>query len=225
MSSPTYEFTTLKKLIARTKVRLKIEHLNTDDLFIKDCIVEAASIMGTEQDFIQKTATLEITSDFTALLPFDFFEFNRGNTENPPLVFTQNGEVLNTISTGYTSAVFTDSPFVTSSPFTANPIDIASLNIQNGVIYFSNNINATECKISYLAVNYDENGDIKIPQNNSRAIMNYAMSEWGLANGLPNGQVAEYRKIWTQGKLEQRGRSKLLDTFKRERMYRIMNSI
>jgi hypothetical protein len=228
MSSPTYEYTSIPKIIARAKVRLKITASNTADvdLFLKDCVIEAAKQMSTAEDFIEKTTTLPIV-DYRAELPCDFFTFDRGNIGNQPIVFTRNGTAVITASTpSVWNIIETGQPFVTNSPYNENSnITFPVINIQDGYIYFSTNVEESECTISYLAVNLDENGDVKIPENNARAIMNYAMSEYCLANGMPVNMWQEYRRIWTNGKMEQRGRSKLLDSFGRERLKAIMNRV
>ncbi len=225
MSEPTYEYTTLDKIVARAKIRLGIENINTQDLFLRDCAIEAAKEMSTQQDFLQKTAVLEIC-DFKAQLPCDFVRFNRGNTANPPLVFTVNGVVRND-SPFYAnfSAVWTDGPFLTALPYpTPTGCGVPVINLQDGWIFFSNNIDAHECTISYLAINLDEAGKLQIPANNERPIFNFVMYQYAQRNGEPQSVYQDYNRLWTQGKLEKRGLSNLLDTFQRAKLVAIMNS-
>jgi len=225
MSSPTYEFSSLRKILARSKVRLGIENTNTYDFFLKDCIIEAAKKMDTREDLIEKTAELEITDDFTACLPSDFVKFDRGQGILSPLVFAEGENEVVYPNNAFLTPIFTNAPFINCAP-SQYPIGYQpTINIQNGIIYFSNNVTTRACRISYLAVNLEENGDVKIPENNARAILNYAMWQWSLANDEPKTKWIEYKTTWVNSKLARRGQSRLLDTFERDRMYRIMNEV
>ena len=46
-----------------------------------------------------------------------------------------------------------------------------------------------------------------------------------LANDEPKTKWIEYKTTWVNSKLARRGQSRLLDTFERDRMYRIMNNV
>ena len=225
MSSPTYEISSLKKILARAKVRLSIENTNTFDFFLKDCILEAAKKMDTREDLIEKTAELEISDNFTACLPSDFVKFDRGQGILSPLVFSQDTNDITYPNNAFLTPIFTDAPFINCAPGQYPIVTNPTINIQNGIIYFSNNVTTRSCRISYLAVNLDEAGDIIIPENNARAILNYAMWQWCLANGKPANMWNEYKMTWVNSKLARRGQSRLLDTFQRDRMYRIMNNV
>jgi hypothetical protein len=224
MSEPTYSYTTIDKIVARLKIRLGLENTNTQDFFLRDCVIEAAKEMSTAQDFVQNTAVLEIC-DFKAQLPCDFVRFNRGSGANPPLVFTENGVAINRAFYAGFQVVWTDGPFLTALPYPAvMGQGLPTMNIQDGYIYFSNNIDALECTISYLAINLDEAGKLKIPANNERPIFNFGMYQWAQRNGEPASVYQDYNRLWTQGKLEKRGLSKLLDTFQRDKLIAIMNA-
>jgi len=227
MTEPTYEYTTLKQLIARTKVRGMITSSNVAavDLFLKDVLLEGAKEMGTRQDFVEKTAVLEIC-DLSVELPCDFVTFDRGNNRNPPLVFTQNGRVDESVYSTMYSVVYTGGPFLTCSPYSSNPgLGIPTINIQDGRLWFSNNVTATECTISYLAINLDESGDLKIPANNSRPLINYGVAEYKKAMGESKASWGPYWDRWVDGKFDRRGQSQLLNTFEKSLLSRTMNSL
>lgn len=221
MSSATYSYTTIDKIVARCMVRLGITGINTESvvLFLKDCVIEAAKEMSTAQDFLEKTAVLEICN-YSADLPCDFVRFDRGN----PIVFTVEGRAVTENPSNFIA--YTGAPFLTAVPFgdISNYSGVSTINIQDGKIYFSTNTEATECTISYLAINLDEAGKLQIPENNERPIMNYALYQYSQRNGEPANVYQDYNRIWTQGKLEKRGMSKLLDSFQRAKLAAIMNA-
>lgn len=226
MSSPTYSYTTIDKIVARCMVRLGITGINTESvvLFLKDCVVEAAKEMSTAQDFLEKTAVLEICN-YTADLPCDFVRFDRGTPINPPIVFTINGRAATDNQLSTRTVAYTGAPFLTAIPYgDSYNTGIPTINIQDGKIYFSTNTEATECAISYLAINLDEAGKMQIPENNERPIMNYALYQYSQRNGEPANVYQDYNRIWTQGKLEKRGMSRLLDSFQRAKLAAIMNA-
>lgn len=227
MAIPTYEYTTLKKVIAKAKTRLMPFGMTVDttwDVFLKDAAIEAAEEMMTALDFNEYTATLEIC-DFVAILPKNFVTFDRSGS----LVFTTDGVVNNgTQLTPYNSGygvVYTGAPFVTNSPFIGGIQDgyIPTINIQDGKIYFSNNITNTECTISYLGVNIDSNGDMQIPKMNERPIRYFIMAEWKRANGINGWQTDQ--ALWSQGKRDRRGKANLGTAFQRDAAIRAWNAL
>lgn len=217
MAIATYEYTTLRKIIALAKTRLMPLGLTTDttwDIFLKGCAIEAAREMMTELDFYEYTASLDIV-DFVAVLPQNFVIFDRPE----PLVFTINGQVgsVNTTDDPYSnqlSVMYIGNSFVVNSPFSGNVTAglQPTINVQDGKIYFSNNISFTQCTISYLGVLIDENGEMKIPMMNERVIMYFIIAEWKRANGIA-WQVDQ--QLWSQGKKDRRGKANLPDSFEK----------
>lgn len=203
MSSPTYAYTSINTIVARTKKRLKIEHLNTEDMFLRDCVIEAAKEMSTKQDLIYYfDVELEIDDNFCVCLPSNFLVLGTDNPCYSPLSIKRECRCHGECCCNFGTLCY---------------------EIQDGYIRFPNDIGAHKCTISYTGVNLWEDGTVKIPQNNSRAIMNYAMGEWRKAEEKPAVLWMENMRIWTQGKLAARGASKLLTPQSRARLYYIMN--
>ena len=90
--------------------------------------------MSTKEDFIEKTAVLTITDNFTAQAPFDYVRLDRGDGFNPPLVFTQDGEMLT--GNNFSPVVFTNNPFINDTPYQASLWNAVTVNEQNGVFFF-----------------------------------------------------------------------------------------
>lgn len=232
---PTYAKTTVDELIASAKVRLKITALNTDeaDLFLKEYILEGVSEMATANDFIEKTSEpIEICNNRIEL-PCDFVTFDRGDIFTPPIIFTENGQPITGLyCTGFiitaTSRPFVQDPFGNISCTPCNGFNAwcgpITATVQDGYLLFSSNVDATECIISYLGLNWDSEGVLKVLRSHKRPIVNHAMAQWCLEMG-DRVRYAEYNRIWTQGKLAARGQANMLDAFKREQMYRIMNTL
>jgi len=214
MAIPTYEYTTMKKIIARATTRLQITDTTAWYPFLKDCAIEAASEMMTALDFNEYTATLPIC-DFVAVLPENFVNFDRPN----PLQFTIDGQVAvgNTVApflNGY-GVVYTGGAIIMNSPWPGSQqaFYVPTINIQDGKLYFSNNISNDECTISYLGVNIDKNGDLQIPKLNERVIMYFLMCEYKRQVGLP-WQTDQL--LWAQGKKDRKAKANLPDSFEKE---------
>lgn len=223
----TYEYVTIAEMIAQIKGRLGLTHTNSQDPILRQHLGELSGEMMTTLDLPQFTATLKIDG-FVADLPCNFVGFNKGTQWNPPLVFTVDGQIpdRNVISSCYASnfnVVYTGGPFLTASPYSNFPcgFGLPVINIQNGKIYFSNNVDATECTISFMGLNIDDNGKVLIPKLNARPLINGAMYQWCLDNGRP---YDEYKRVWVKGKLHRRGLANLPDVWEKAQLSRIMNS-
>jgi hypothetical protein len=228
MAIATYQYITIQEMIAQVKGRLKLTNTTSEDPILRQYLSEGAGEMMTTLDLPQFTATINIDC-FVAELPCNFVGFNRGSECDPPLVFTVAGRVQqpSVISSCYAAnfnVVYTGGPFLTASPYQGFSCDcgIPIINIQNGKIYFSNNVDATECTISYMGLNVDENGKILIPKLNARPLTNFAMYQWCLDNGKP---WQEYQRIWTQGKRHRTGLANLPDPWQKAQISRIMNTL
>lgn len=215
MTLPTYKYITIDQLLAESKIELDVQGTN-DDIRIIRWIIEGLDEMQTLWDYLQKTVVLDIANSI-AVLPSDFVRFNRPH----PILFTQEGLTSdNTFLDNYT-LTYNGSAFLVNAPYT--PF-LTTAEVQDGKIYFSSNVTETQCTISYLAANLDENGSIKIPAVNKRPVIAYVGYKYLRATAGRGDLMLDYKTEWTQGKLDRRAKSALLDSLQREQMSRIMNT-
>lgn len=218
MAIATYNYVTLRQVIANAKLRC-MPHLSasdtTWDMFFKSAAIEASKEMMTALDFNEYTRTLEIC-DYIAILPSNFVMFDKPQ----PLVFTVDGQVgtANSVDLPYNNSLsvsYIGNAFIVNSPYsgTFNNGFQPTINVQDGKLYFSTNITNTECTISYLGVNVDENGVMQIPEMNARVIMYFLISEFKRANGINGWQTDQ--ALWSQGKKDRKGKANLPGSFER----------
>lgn len=220
MAYPTYDTVPLSQVIADTKMELRIENGTPEDVYIKRYIKTCVNAMSTAQDYLEKTATLDISDNFIAVLPCDFVKFDRPC----PIVFTSNGSVPHSGYFSYFQVTYTGGPFLTATPFNPNLANWGwpTVQVQGGNLYFSNNIGATECTISYLAINTDDNGQIVIPKHNMRAIVAGATFMYKRSINQP---YQDYQREWFLGKRDAKGESNLPDSLEQQRLIYIWNSL
>jgi hypothetical protein len=220
MAYPTYETVPLSEVVADAEMECRIENGTTESVYIKRYIRTCVNAMSTAQDYIEKTATLEISPNFIAELPCDFVKFDRPY----PIVFTSNGMVENSGYINYFEVVYTGGPFLTCTPFNPNLANWGwpTVQVQAGNLYFSNNIGATECTISYLAIHLDANGQIVIPKNNKRAIVAGAVFMYKRSLNQP---YQDYQREWFLGKRDAKGESNLPDSLEQQRLSYIWNTL
>jgi hypothetical protein len=229
MAIATYETITRDEILARVKKRLQLTHTTSEDTTLIQHLRQAAEEMDTVLDTPQFEAILPIDC-YIAELPCNFITFNEGSECNPPLVFTRDGQVIAAHQTtpylycGNFSVTYTGGPFFQCSPYNTDNCHygIPVIKIQKGKIYFSNNIDADECKISYMGVNVDESGQLLLPMMNARPMENFALYQWSMDNGR---SWQEYQRVWSTTKKHRKGQANLPNVFQREQIKRIMNSL
>jgi len=221
MPYPTYKYTTLDALLEETKVEMLMDtNGNSEDLYILKFLMKCSAEMMTRTEFIEKDALLPIDC-FIAELPCDFVKFDRPY----PLAFTVNG-VINTNVCGWFSATYTGGPiFDIAIDSTTSDWGLPVIQVQNGQIQFSNNIAATQCVISYLGLNIDDQGRLKIPVINSRPIIAGACYMYKRALEKPRATWQDYKDEWTLGKMDRRGTANMLNSFEQQQLSRTMNTM
>lgn len=221
MSYATYSYTTTDKLIAEVKVELEVQ---VEDIRFKRWVLEAVKEMRTQLDTIQKTATLSICN-LSAELPCDFVKFNRYQS----ITFTTDGIASQSSDFYGYEFYWTNGPYVQCNPYNSSSLGNLLppvINIEDGKIWFSGNCaNETEVTISYLALNLDEDGSIKIPEINSRPIIAYACYKYHRVMQSRPHIIQDYKNEWTFGRQQRNAQSKLPDAYQQAALSRIMNTL
>lgn len=78
--------------------------------------------------------------------------------------------------------------------------------LQRNHVFFSDDCNFETVELSYHGYNFDENGDLQIPENHERAIRSYIAFNYKLEdNYATRGQLQTYERHWAQQKANVRG--------------------
>lgn len=217
------ETISFKELLADVKMELRLDGTTLEDIYLRNYIIRCQKEMMTPLDYVEQTETITI-DNYVAILPCNFVKFDRGSLLNPPIVFTTNGVVANSGYCPYFSVTYTGGPFLTCSPYNNDhqAIGVPTIQVQSGKLYFSNNIAAIECTISYLGLRLDESGNPIIPAQNGRVILEGACYMYLRSIG---GSYQDYQLRWSLGKLDRRGEQNLPDSLEQENLNRIWNSM
>lgn len=219
---PTFGYTTLKKILAKAKFDLRLEHTTTQDIYLQKYIVDCVPAMKTGLDILPQKAVLPI-KDFTAKLPFNYIDLINDNLA--PIIFTTNGipdpsayfNFFDYTYSGY--GVFLINIIGSFEPYWGVPV----IQIQNRYITFSNQITATECSIRYNGLNVDEEGDIKIPLTNEAPIVAGVKFKYKKDENMPPSSWLEDKREWTDGIKDRRGEAAKLNPFQQQRINYILN--
>lgn len=223
MSYAAFDYTTFREILAKVKIALGIIDGTLEDSQIRLHAITAAAEMMTAKETVELTATLEIC-DFMAKLPCEFVELDREDS----VVFTTDGIVDRNAWWSNWNMVYTGEAFLTCSPFNGacDPYQVPVIEVQDGYLHFSNNITATEVKISYLGLLIDENGDVKIPKINSLPIEYYCYWIYGALTGtFTEANITRFQVLWTNGKGHRRAKAKMPDEYQKEAIGRTMNRL
>ena len=214
MALPTYEYITIDRILAEVKIDLDIQG-SLSDIRLVRWIIEAVDEMSTLWDYVENEAFLDINPHTgIAILPCDFVRFDRPN----PIILTHAGlPDTSTYADNY-GLTYTGGAFLKSQRCSA------TVQVQDGKLYFSTGISEGQCKISYLAVNVDEDGSVKVPIMNKRPVIAYCGYKWLRASNGRGDLMLDYKAEWTQGKLDRRGKAAVLDSLQKQQMSRIMNA-
>lgn len=212
-----------KKLLADLKFELRLDGTTLEDIYLKRYIILCAKEMMTPDDYVELTATIDIVN-YIAQLPCEFVKFDRGSRSDSPIVFTTNGVVANSGYYQNFSVTYTGSPFLTCSPYNSNNCQYGTptIQVQNGRLFFSNNIGASECTISYLGLRVDASGQAIVPEANGRVIVAGGAYMYLRSIKEPYG---DYQREWSFGKLDRRGEQNLPDTLEQQELTRQWNSM
>ena len=202
----SYNVVTVRYILSGIKMRLGLRDTSTDDLLLKDLIVEGIKRMRLPNLFIRAIAFLPIENK-RAELPEDFVRFDK---QFPIRFVDDNGQ--QTTQNG--APIYIDNTFFTSDPNANKDVFFPSTVTHNGqYLYFSSDVDATRCEISYLSVNYDCNGDLVITQDMESPLISYVMWQYGLMNPdkMPQWVCANWERQYKINRKAVKGLEKLPD--------------
>lgn len=183
----SFETTTLDSILAGAKMRLRLRDTTSEDLLLKDLIVEGLKKSRVPSLFIRKEEYIEI-DNLVAQLPCDFVKFDKIN----PIRLIDNDNQGTWII-----------PQFTDNTFFSYDNDLESYNsyirfgtvTQNGkYLYFSSDIESRRVLISYLGTNVDQDGEIVIPELMDSVLVAYACWKYGMI--YPERMPSDIRSAW-----------------------------
>jgi hypothetical protein len=213
----TYDVVSIDSIVAAAKMRLGIRDSNENDLFLKDLTIEGFKKIGAVRSYVQKSAVLPI-DNLRAELPKDFVMLNK---YNGVVLVGADGQA--DYGVGGILPVNTNQPFISDSPIAQPFRGTSDFQIQQGYIWFSNNVSSEYVAITYLAVNQDEDGNIIIPELYQMAIIPYVCWHFCLTNAMPQTQSWEMQ--YKTNIKAVRGRANMPDAAQNQLLAYKMNTI
>lgn len=184
---------TIEQVVQSAKMQLRING-TSDDSYLRMLAMEAEKEMATRQTLIKKTSSLAITS-YKTTLPAGVYQINWIRYENS--------------EDDYVYPHYVDNPFFdvgTQEDITKSASYMIDIN--GGYIYHSTDVPYATCRISYIGLDVDDYGEVKIPESHERAIRNYICYQYTLAESDKYGQfvIESYRRDWMSNYNKVRGR-------------------
>jgi hypothetical protein len=183
----SFETTTLDSILAGAKMRLRLRDTTSEDLLLKDVIVEGLKKSRVPSLFIRKETYIEI-DNLVALLPCDFVKFDK---VNPIRLIDNNNQGTWIIPQFIDNTFFSYDPDVsTFGPF----VRYGTVSQVGKYLYFSSDISSLRAIISYLGTNVDEDGEIVIPEIMDSVLVAYAC--WKYGQVYPERMPSDIRSAW-----------------------------
>lgn len=250
-----YDAVTSEYVLAGAKRRLGLRDTTIEDSYLKDLINECVGIKlkgaGTRQQIIT-TLRIERVGGITprAKLPSGFIRFTKEipvvycdaqgnsimgirNSESTVTFVTDNGSQLGseTYPSGgaygnYYAPMVTGNSFYKDSPFSNNILYSGAVNIVDGYLYFSENVDADYVKIVYWGVKADDKGKLIIPAQAVIAVEAYACFNWCQTNFTTHGSMIDrYERMFRINKKQAKAAYNLADSLEYNVINRIQNSL
>ena len=184
---------TIEQVVQSAKMQLRIQG-TSDDTYLRMLVMEGEKEMATKQTLIKKTKLINITNH-VSLLPLGVYEVNWIRYENSV--------------DDYVYPHFVDNPFFNvDSQSDVVASHNFSVDINGGYIYHSTNVDYTTCRISYIGLDVDDYGEVKIPESHERALRNYLCYQYTLAESDKYNQyiIETYKRDWIANYNKARGR-------------------
>ena len=214
----TYEYVSIPYLLAGVKMRLGLRDTSDNDIYLTDLLNEGARELRNLGVQIPAIATLPIENK-KAKLPKGFMRF----TKKYPIRYVSDG------GTAPTNGALVPE-FINNAFFQGDPNDLATIyggtvNIVDGYLYFSSDVDSPYCKISYLSANVDVNGNIRVPSYCQRALQAYA--SWNFRRTYPVDaySMQSWEREWINGKEHCRAISKMPDSLEYDFINDIYNAL
>jgi hypothetical protein len=250
-----YDAVTSEYVLAGAKRRLGLRDTTIEDSYLKDLINECVGIKlkgaGTRQQIIT-TLRIERVGGITprAKLPSGFIRFTKeipvvycdaqGNSimgirsnETTVTFVTDNGSQLgsevypNAGAYGnYYAPMVTGNSFYKDNPFNDNILYSGAVNIVDGYLYFSEDVDADYVKIVYWGVKADDRGNLIIPAQAVIAVEAYACANWCQTNFTTHGAMIDrYERMYRINKKQAKAAYNLADSLEYNVINRIQNSL
>lgn len=175
----TYETETLDSILAGAKMRLRLRDTTSDDLLLKDFIVEGLKKSRIPQLMIRTVDFIDIDQDTkSAKLPQGFIKFDHYN----PIRFVSSDGLSDT-TINFFAPEFVNDTFFRCDPSRNYRYGLIGTVTQVGdTLWFSSDVSSTRCEISYLSQNVDQDGELIIPEILGSVLVAYACWKWGAVN-------------------------------------------
>jgi hypothetical protein len=183
----SFETTTLDAILAGAKMRLRLRDTTSEDLLLKDLIVEGLKKSRVPSLFIRREEYIDI-ENYVAQLPCDFVKFDK---VNPIRLIDNNNEGSWLIPQFIDNTYFSYDPDINNYGLYTRFGTVT----QNGkYLYFSSDISALRALISYLGTNVDQDGEIIIPEIMDSVLVAYACWKYGMV--YPERMPSDIRGAW-----------------------------
>jgi hypothetical protein len=200
----TYEYIDLDYVLAGTKMQLGLRDTTSEDINLRDNlnqILKELRNFGTttyivtqlEIDHEGATPKAKLPDGFIRFVKHGAIQFTDAEgraipaiSTNPQRSIAVNGEGQDIGSITYDfpyqsirsgQPVYINNAFFKDSPYDTNNIGAISMNVVDGYLYFSNNLQADFVKIAYMGTLF-EDGQIKIPTYAELALRYGACEMW-----------------------------------------------
>lgn len=226
MATPTYSTTTERAILAQARLELGLNDGTAEVLLLRRYLKQALKELRTPLMFIRREATLQVENG-SVELPDDFVSFQKFGSIYITNGAGPNGGLQNGATGTYPAASY--NAFFSSDP---ERVDLPNnwfptFQINGNILYFSPGSNVSEIKITYTAVNTDEEGSWLIPENYERTLVAYC--KWKFAQTFFREYTesirAEYRQEWIVGRRNLKGIENLLSDTDRQLTTLLMNRI
>ena len=179
-----YETISVKEVMAGCKMQLRLKDSSHDD-FLALYIHEGIRHLNCLSLFVKKQCTIEIV-DLKSKLP-DGFQQLLGLRYSK----TTDGKIK------HQNMLYIDKKYINSPSTTVSNYE-DTFQINNGYIYYNNDVNATEATLSYLGLNIDEFGNMVVYSDYERALRAYGCYNFALSysEDYKEATIQRYENTW-----------------------------
>lgn len=204
--TPTFNTISLKEVVARAKMSLRIKDTSESDLFLEVLAREAIGSLNPLSQLIKKQCSLTVTGQ-SAELPKDFvrylaFQVDIKNSTTDP--------ITDQLLSGCQRMLYADSAFLENCGCNADGAlgwRQGGFQIRDGFIHFNAANTIVSNTLAYMGLNVDDKGDPVIYERFERAISAYMCFKYTLAFVEDFNQyvIESYKREWTAQKSRMEG--------------------
>ncbi len=216
------EYIDLEYLLSGLKIALHIQNTTEEDFYFTDILNRGLRRLRNNGIFLSAEAQLPIDGNNQAILPDGFNKFVKAW----PIVFCDAAGKA--VKSPYSAPSYINNTFFKCSPY--DPPDFVcggTVNVEDGVIYFSSDVTAQWCKIRYQSTNLDCFGNIRIPAVAEETLLEWGQWQYKMRNEDRYSQttIQTHKILYSNGKKMLKGLFNLPDSVKREYIGSRVNSI